>query len=152
MNELQAALKVLLANAYVMYFRAHSYHWNVEGMIFSQFHNFFGGIYEDVYDSIDDIAEHIRSIQGYAPFSLADVLSAKTEQEDTERVVMLADMLRNLQRANDEMISSLNHVSLLAQLHDKQGLLNYVADRLDKHAKHGWMIRASAKSFGGTND
>ena len=52
MNELQAALKIALANTFVSYFKAHSYHWNVEGIDFSQYHSFFGDFYEDMHLSL----------------------------------------------------------------------------------------------------
>jgi len=45
MNEIQAALRVVLANTFVMYFKTHSYHWNVEGVLFSLYHDFFGDLY-----------------------------------------------------------------------------------------------------------
>jgi starvation-inducible DNA-binding protein len=46
MDELQTALKKVLANTFVMYFKTHTYHWNVEGMFFPQLHEFFGNLYE----------------------------------------------------------------------------------------------------------
>ena len=53
--ELQETLKEVLANKFVMYFKAQSYHWNVEGIHFSQLHDFFGDIYAEVYASVDSV-------------------------------------------------------------------------------------------------
>lgn len=146
MNELQAALKIALGNTTVMYFKAHSYHWNVEGIIFSQYHEFFGDLYEELYGAIDPIAEHIRAIDGYAPISMMDLISARTVEEDYIRPVMIADMLQNLIAANTATIESLNKAFNLAT--GNNGLQNFLADRLDQHAKHGWQLKASLKSFG----
>ena len=57
MDKLIASLKVVLGNTFIMYFKSHSYHWNVEGHHFRQFHDFFGEIYDDVYGAVDPLAE-----------------------------------------------------------------------------------------------
>ena len=83
MDELKTSIKVLLANATVMYYKAHQFHWNVEGSDFTQYHEFFGDLYTDVYDSIDPIAENLRKLDEYAPVSLDELFKYKTLQEET---------------------------------------------------------------------
>ena len=68
-----------------------------------------------------------------------------TVVEETARIVLIRDMLTALEVANQETIESLNKVFDLATANKKQGLANFVADRLDTHEKHGWMLRASIK-------
>lgn len=146
MNEIQAALKVVLANTFVMYFKAHTYHWNVEGVNFSQYHDFFGEIYGEVYGAVDPIAEHIRAVDGYAPISVVDMLKGSTISEDSAKPGNVKLMLTNLQNANSEVIQSLEKAFASAQKQNKQGLMNFLADRLDIHAKHAWQIKSSLKA------
>jgi len=61
MEQLQLALKKVLADTFGMYFKAHAYHWNVVGPDFSQYHDFFGKLYEELFGAVDAIAEHIRA-------------------------------------------------------------------------------------------
>lgn len=146
MNELYAAMKILLANTYVMYFRAHSYHWNVEGPNFNDYHQFFGTLYGEVYGAIDPTAEEIRACDQYAPISLADLLSAKTIDEDASKPTSYDQMFANLERANNAVVEALNTVRNLATANGKFGLVNFIEERLDVHAKHGWMIRSLSKA------
>ena len=67
MDELRAQLKETLATVFSFYLKAHNFHWNVEGPFFYEYHKMFGDIYEDVYSSIDGIAENLRKIGTYAP-------------------------------------------------------------------------------------
>ena len=63
-------LKTLLATQYAFVIKAQFFHWNVEGSDFAQLHEFFGDIYEEVYDnSIDRTAEFIRILDDYTPGS-----------------------------------------------------------------------------------
>lgn len=145
MNELQAAMQIALANTFVMYFRSHSYHWNVEGTDFAQYHGFFGDLYDEVYGAIDPIAEQIRALDAYAPISTADMLRYATVGEDTEKVSG-PEMFGRLLSVNQGVIDSLNKAFNLAV--GNNGLQNFLADRLDKHAKHAWQLRSFQKNFG----
>lgn len=148
MDELKTAIKVLLANQTVMYYKAHQFHWNVEGAEFTQFHEFFGDIYTDVYNSVDPTAELLRKLDEYAPISLDELFKYKTLQEETTRVVLLVDILASLIKANDEVLISLNKVFTVANSNKQQGVCNFIADRIDTHQKHGWFLKASAKKIG----
>lgn len=148
MDELKTSIKVLLANATVMYYKAHQFHWNVEGSDFTQYHEFFGDLYTDVYESIDPIAENLRKLDDYAPVSMDDLFKYKTLKEETTRVANLSGILASLLAANEEVLASLNKVFDLATKNKKQGIANFVADRIDTHEKHGWWLRASAKKIG----
>lgn len=144
MNELQAAMQIALANTFVMYFKAHSFHWNIEGSDFAQYHEFFGDLYEELYGAVDPIAEQIRAIGAYAPISMAEMLRHATLGEDAEKLTNSQDMFGRLLSANDQVIVSLNTAFNLAA--GNNGLQNFLADRLDKHAKHRWMLRSFLKS------
>ena len=148
MDELKLGLKILLADTFVMYFKTHSYHWNIEGIEFSQYHDFFGNLYLDVYGAIDPTAEELRALDEYAPMSLMELYDVKTIQEDSVRPILLIDMLTNLQTANNAMIDNLNKVFELATAANEQGVADFAAGRLDVHKKHGWMIRSSLKRIG----
>lgn len=148
MDELKTSLKILQANVTVMYYKVQQFHWNIEGIEFTQYHDFFGDLYEDIYNSIDPIAENLRKLNEYAPFSLDELFKYKTLAEETTRVELLVDILNSLNTANEEVITSLNKVFSLASKQNEQGICNFIADRIDTHKKHGWWLRASAKKIG----
>lgn len=148
MDELKTRIKILLANVTVMYYKAHQFHWNVEGQDFVQYHEFFGDLYSDIYGSVDPIAELLRKLDEYAPVSLDELFKYKTIEEETTRAVLLSDMLVSLTKANDEVLTSLNKVCELAIQNKQQGIANFIADRIDTHQKHAWFLKASAKKVG----
>jgi starvation-inducible DNA-binding protein len=145
MEELQLSLKIALANTFIMYFKAHSYHWNVEGINFSQYHEFFGDLYQEIYGSVDPIAEELRALGVTAPTSLIDLYTYKTIAEDEAVPESVTEMLSSLELANKEVIDSLNNLFKKASEQNEQGLADLAAARLDAHKKHGWMIRSSLK-------
>lgn len=148
MNELIATLKLALGNTFFMYYKSHAYHWNVEGMEFSQYHDFFADLYEDLYGAVDPLAENLRKLDTYAPISIMELYNYKTIQEDSTMPVLLVDMLNNLLVANTETYNTLSELFDLATAAKEQGLANFAADRMDAHRKHGWMLKASLKKIG----
>ena len=146
MNELSAALKIVMSNTFVMYQKAQIYHWNVEGPMFAQYHDFFADIYDELLPAIDIAAEQMRALDTYAPFSILDMVDSSTIKEDHAHTNKVSQMLNNLLRDNEEVIKSLDKAFSLAEQENKQGLLDFLAGRLDAHAKHNWMIKAHTVS------
>lgn len=147
MNELTQALNRCLSNAFVMYFQSHTYHWNVEGIHFSQYHDFFGELYEEVFASIDDIAEKIRIEGEYAPHSLSALYRNSTLTEDVSVPETCQEMVSRLYATNSLVLASLNTAFDLANGQNKQGLADFLAGRIDIHKKHEWMLRVSMKGM-----
>jgi starvation-inducible DNA-binding protein len=145
MEELTASLHIALANTFVMYFKAHTYHWNVEGKDFPQYHEFLNDLYEELHDAVDPSAERIRVIGQYAPHSLKDLLESSTIEEDEDKPETAEAMFENLLDANSKVIDSLNKVFELATSAKKQGIADFAAGRLDTHDKHGWMLKSILK-------
>lgn len=142
---MENAIKTAFANTFVMYFKSHVAHWNVEGILFGQFHGFFGDVYEEVYGAIDPFAEEIRKLGFYAPHTMDNLYSFKQVTESAAVSNDASDMLEDLQRANNQVIDSLNILFKEAEAANEQGLADFVAGRLDAHKKHAWMITSYLK-------
>lgn len=144
MKKLITSLKTLLSDVVTMYFAAQGYHWNVEGEDFSQYHDLFATIYEDVYSSIDPIAENLRKLDEYAPFSLKTFLDLRTIETKEVKPEPKA-MAKALLTLNDGVIVTLNKAFKDATSADEQGIADFIAGRIDQHKKWGWQLRASTK-------
>ena len=138
------ALKTLLATEEAFALKAKQFHWNVEGPDFGQLHAFFDAIYTDVDGATDPTAEYIRTLGEYAPGSFERFveLSKISGQTKIPRArLMLEELLAN----NGQMIELLNNVFEVATAENKQGIANFIAERLDAHEKHAWMLRSYLK-------
>ena len=144
MESLVKSLKVLVSDVVTFYFMAHGYHWNVEGPDFSQYHSLFSDIYEDAYGSIDPIAENIRKLEDYAPFSLQKFLDLRTLEFKDVQTNPKA-MAKSLLTANEAVIKTLKKAFTEAEKADEQGIMNFLADRIDHHQKWSWQLKASTK-------
>jgi len=138
------SIKMVLANNFALYLKAHYFHWNVEGPDFAQFHDFFENLYTEIYSSIDHFAEEIRALDAYAPGSFERYVEL-SQIKGEERLLTSLEMLRQLQVDNQTMIASLQQAYKLAEASIELGLSNFIQDRIDQHKKHAWMIRSFLK-------
>ena len=143
MEELVEKMKEVLANSFTMYIKAHGYHWNVIGSDFPQYHEFFGGIYEEVHGAVDDIAEQIRQLDSFSPGTLQRMKELSKVDED-DKIPAAAKMVTNLIAANETIITSLVEAYKLAETAEQYGLSNFLQDRMMAHKKHRWMLKATA--------
>jgi len=141
MSELIDQMKVVQATAFSLYLKAHNYHWNVTGSNFSEYHSFFADFYDAVWNSVDGYAEHTRTLDAYVPGSLSR-FSELTKIQDETGIIAAEAMFRNLYNDNETLIGELNSAHELAAAEKRYGLVNFIEDRLDFHAKMHWQIRA----------
>lgn len=144
MENLIQTMRIVLANSFVFYLKAQNYHWNVEGKNFPQYHEFFGCLYKEVYDSIDSTGEEIRALGEYAPGSLRRFIELSDLTEEVA-VPELQQMLINLYNDNETIIKTLLSAFRQAEALDRIGLADYVSARIDAHRKHSWMLKACMK-------
>ena len=139
------ALKTLLATEYAFVVKAQLFHWNVEGPDFAQLHEFFGDVYNEVYDnSIDKTAEYIRALGDYSPGSFerfAELSVIKGQTKIPRARLMIEELLAN----NNQLLDLLNGTFATAEQENQQGIANFIAERIDAHQKHGWMLRSFLK-------
>lgn len=143
-EQLVDRMKVVLADTFAFYLKTHQYHWNVEGPDFPQYHEFLSNLYEEVYGSIDRIAEEIRALGEYAPgsFSRFQQLSSIV---DSTSAPSAGEMFNTLASDNQIVLSSLMETYRLAEEYNEIGLSNFLQDRYDAHKKHAWMLSSILK-------
>lgn len=144
MEDLVKSMKVALATVFSFYLKAHNFHWNVEGPNFHEYHTMFQKIYEDVYGSVDVFAEQIRALDDFAPGSYKR-FGELSKVADEIKVPTGLVMVERLLADNEIVIEALNEAMKLATTHNKQGLMNFLGERIDQHNKWGWFLRATKK-------
>ncbi len=144
MEKLIEQMKRILGTNFGLYFKSHSFHWNIEGPNFNDYHAFLGAFYAAVWANTDLIAEKIRMLDSYAPTTLPRMLEL-SDVPDTENVPSALAMLSQLKQDNDRFIIHLRAGIVAADQADEPAISNFLQDLLDQHQKHAWMLRSLIK-------
>lgn len=140
------ALRQVLADTMAFSFRAQGYHWNVTGPDFSEYHALFGGIYEDVYGSVDAVAENILKVGSFSPYLLSE-FAATTMIPDAPRPSTTQGMAADLLAASEQLTATLMNAFEVCDAANQQGIADFLAGRIDMQQKWSWQLRASAGLF-----
>ena len=144
MDQLQQLAKIAFASTYSFALKSQNLHWNVEGSDFFEYHALFEKIYEEVYGVVDDFAENIRKLKTYTPASLSR-FNMLTQVKDETEIIPLEAMVQELLQDNERMILILKKTYDAAEAAGKHGFSNFLAERMDAHRKHSWMLRSVLK-------
>ncbi len=138
-------LKILLATTYALSIKAQNFHWNCEGPDFPQYHEFFGNYYEEVYgNTIDKLAEIIRQQDSYTPGSILRYAELSQIQDQT-KIPRAMLMMEELFQDNATILDMYKQAFHVANEADEQGICDFIAGRIDAHAKHAWQLRSILK-------
>jgi starvation-inducible DNA-binding protein len=142
MNNLVDGLRVLLASNFVLYLKTHAAHWNVRGMFFYELHKLFEEQYNDLWSNTDTIAEKVRELDHLITLTPSDQTSLSVI-DPSQAIMDGTGYVRCLCADHNRMIMLLNKVFKLAEAEQNQAIMNYLADRLDAHAKMRWFLKAT---------
>jgi hypothetical protein len=139
--DLAEELRELLGTTVSLKFLAHGAHWNVKGILFSQYHEFFGDIYQDIDDIIDPLSENIRKLDFDSPFTLPQFV-ADTDIDATfvggDPVDLSLALYKAIEIYKGDVVYAITCADALAE----QGIYNFLADVQDRMSKWHWQLGA----------
>jgi starvation-inducible DNA-binding protein len=134
-------VKRVQADTFAMYAKSHFFHWNVTGPDFVQYHEFLGDIYEALFGAVDELAEHVRQLDSFAP-GAHRMLMELTHIKDADSIPQALDMFRALDADNDTVMEGVVTAYMAAEAAGELGLSNYLQDRITYHKKLRWMLKS----------
>lgn len=139
------SLRRVLADTFILYFKTHSFHWNVEGPNFKSLHDLFDEQYNDLWTATDEIAERIRTLDNYAPASWTDMVKSAGLQETGQHPDAKA-MVLELANDNAAIVKDTLYPALhTAEKADDEATMDLMIKRIEIHEKAAWMLRSTAK-------
>ena len=131
----------LLADTWVLYGKTHGFHWNVTGPMFTSLHGMFDTQYNELWDSLDEIAERIRALGMAAPFG-DSALSKLASIEEATTIPAAMDMVKQLVADHEAVARTARSVFELADAANDQPSADLLTQRLQVHEKTAWMLRS----------
>lgn len=141
MDTLIEQLKRILGTNFALYFKIHSFHWNIEGADFVQYHEYLGDLYTKVWENTDLIAEKIRILGAYSPTTLSRMLELG-DVEESDSIPSAMAMFNQLKVDNERMLVHIRAGIIAADNANEPAISNFLQDLLDQHSKHAWFFRS----------
>jgi starvation-inducible DNA-binding protein len=136
-------LNQILCDENILYIKTKNYHWNVIGPDFSERHAFFREQYETLDETIDEVAERIRDLNGKSLGTYSEYLEHGRLKESPGEYPNDITMISNLLADHEKVIRSLRKDADRCEdeYHD-MGTNDFLIGLMKKHEKMAWMLRA----------
>lgn len=142
-DKVMNVLNSVLADLHVLYIKYRNYHWNIVGPNFIALHELFENDYDAIAEQIDEIAERIKMMGGYANGSMTQFLETASLKEEQANVIPnQTKMIENLVSDHETMIQDLrDKVNLCGDLEDHV-TEDMLIELMTMHTKQAWMLRS----------
>jgi len=137
-----AVLGRLLADEHVLYVKTRNFHWNVTGLDFGSLHALFEKQYDELSETIDEIAERIRALGGIAPGSMKEFLKLARLEEHPGDTLAAEKMIASLLSDYETVIRALRADIEVTGNAGDAGTDDFLTGILEAHEKTAWMLRA----------
>lgn len=130
-----------LADLNVFYRKLQNYHWNAQGKDFFRTHEKLEELYDEVNESIDEIAEHILILGGQPLGTLKDYLAIATIQEAENKKVKSDEIYKNLITDFETLLKKATEIKEEADKENNYATSALIDDYILNYGKHLWMLR-----------
>ena len=141
--EVTEALNTLIADTFALYVKTKNFHWHVSGPHFRDYHLLLDEQAEQVYATIDDLAERVRKLGGVTIRSIGDIAKLQRIKDNNLDFVPPLEMLRELLADNKAMIEAMRD---MRETHDIASECNDVGTTsmlevfIDGAEKRNWFL------------
>jgi starvation-inducible DNA-binding protein len=132
-----------LADTFTLYTKLRKYHWNVTGLHFSELHELFEEQYTALQESMDEIAERVRQVGGFACGTLEEFKGMTALKEEPGVIPSAIQMVQDALDDHETIIRQLREdVDTTAEEYHDTGTSDFLTALMEAHEKMAWMLRA----------
>ncbi|MEL7211346.1 MAG: DNA starvation/stationary phase protection protein [Pseudomonadota bacterium] len=131
----------ILADTYMLIYKTHAYHWNVEGPLFYSVHNLTEGQYEDMFAAADELAERIRAVGQMAPMTMSEIRE-RSSIDDSKSAPSAGEMCQSLADDHERIAHRLHALVKLADEKNDPVTEDLATERSAFHEQAAWMLKA----------
>lgn len=143
MDTLVKQLNQYLSDLAVFYRKLQNYHWNVKGSDFFIVHEKIEEYYNKINDQIDEIAEHILTLNAQPLGTLKDYLDTTTIAEAKNEKICSAEIYKNIVKDFETLLERVKQIKEDAEKEKQYGTSSLVDEYILDYSKILWMLNQS---------
>ncbi len=145
-EQLEGSINILnrvLADEFLLYTKVRKYHWNVRGLQFNDLHKFFEELYTELEIVIDEVAERVRTLNGFAIGTVSEFAKVSRLKEFPGDYPKALEMIKNLLAEYETIIRELrSDIDACEEENHDMGSADFLTGIMEKHEKKAWMLRS----------
>jgi starvation-inducible DNA-binding protein len=138
-----------LADAYLLLVKTKKYHWDVVGPQFRTLHEMWEEQYQMLTESIDSIAERVRTLGGYPIGTMEGFLQYASLAEHAGDVPTATEMVMRLMSDHEQIVRNFrDHIDQCSEEFHDEGTADFLTGLIQQHEETAWMLRSFLEGEG----
>lgn len=142
------SLQKQVANAFIIYLNYKHYHWQTFGPLFRDLHLLFDEFAEEVYGTIDVMAERVRMI-GQNPVSRIEEFQKTASVKSAADTDDMREMIEEADNNAIQIIMEMRGAIKTADENDDPGTADVLTRFVQIYERHEWWLRDILEKRGG---
>jgi starvation-inducible DNA-binding protein len=130
----------LVADAFALYVKTKNFHWHMSGKHFRDYHLLLDEQAEQIFATIDPLAERVRKIGGNTIRSIAHIAQLQHVKDNDEDFVSAHDMLKDLEAENRKMAKHMREAHKIADDADDVATASLLEVYIDETERRTWFL------------
>ena len=148
-DKISAAVNPLVADAFALYIKTKNFHWHASGRHFRDYHLLMDEQADQIFASIDELAERVRKIGGTTLRSVGHLAKLTNIEDNDEKFVPPREMLRELMEDNKKTIVAMRKAHEVADKYDDSATTSILENFIDAAERRTWFLFEASRQEGG---
>ncbi|GAB4019432.1 Dps family protein [Spirosoma koreense] len=141
------SLNRLVADAFALYIKTKNYHWHMSGRHFRDYHLLLDEQADQIFATIDPLAERVRKIGGNTIRSVAHIAQLQRVKDNDEDFVAPLDMLKDLETENRKMAKNMRDAHKIADDAEDVATASLLEVYIDETERRTWFLFETSRDL-----
>jgi starvation-inducible DNA-binding protein len=134
------ALNGLVADAFALYIKTKNFHWHMSGRHFRDYHLLLDEQADQIFATIDPLAERVRKIGANTIRSVAHIAQLQRVKDNDEDFVTAKDMLKDLLSENKKMAENMRDAHKISDDAEDVATASLLEVYIDETERRIWFL------------
>ena len=145
-RDIAGALNALAADMFALYLKTKNFHWHVSGPHFRDYHLLLDEQADQIFATIDPIAERVRKVGGTTLRSVGHVGRLQRILDNDAGFVTPLDMLAELREDSKQLVASLRQAHNVCDEHGDVATASLIEVWIDEAERRTWFLFESCRA------
>ena len=136
-------LNQFLADLTILSKKVQNYHWNIQGRSFFSIHSKLDDVYENLNETIDEIAERLLALKKNPISNYKGCLEISNIKEADSVAISIEDALKSLFNDIEYMLVKAKEIKEFSDNNKDYGTSSMIDNFIVEYEKLSWMLRAT---------
>ena len=141
------SLNRLVADAFALYIKTKNFHWHVSGRHFRDYHLLLDEQADQIFATIDPLAERVRKIGANTIRSVAHIAQLQRVKDNDEDFVAPLDMLKELETENRKMAKNMRDAHTIADDAEDVATASLLEVFIDETERRVWFLFETSRDL-----